>query len=81
MLIVLNFNPLRSFYIRGLDTTTRGPNPAREAIHPVYKAILQTTIHGPNPAREYILYKQWKINWQQPFHLVECNTSQNNRNT
>jgi len=59
MLIVIHFNPLRSFfYIRALKTTACGTNPAREAIHPACKAILQTTDRGPNPAPEYILYKQ-----------------------
>jgi len=52
MLIVIHFNPLRSFlYIRDLQITTRGPTPAREAIHPACEAILQTTVHGPNPTR------------------------------
>jgi len=56
MLIVIHFNLLRSFfYIRGLQTTACGPNPAREVIHPACEAILKTTDRGPNPAREYIL--------------------------
>jgi len=56
MLSVIHFNPLRSFfYIRGLQTTARGPNPARDAIYPACEAILQTTEHGPNLIREYIL--------------------------
>jgi len=50
MLIVIHFNPLRSFfYIMGLQTT------AREAINLACTTILQTTGRGPNPAREYIL--------------------------
>jgi len=53
MLIAIYFNPLRSFfYIRGLQTTARGPNAAREAIHPACEAILQTKDRGPNPAGE-----------------------------
>jgi len=56
MLIVIHFNPLRSFiYIRSLQTTVRGPNPAREVIYPACEAILQTMDRGPNLAREYIL--------------------------
>jgi len=40
-LIVIHFNPLRSFfYNRGLQITAHGPNPAREAIHPACEAIL-----------------------------------------
>jgi len=56
MLIVIHFNPLRSFfYIRGLQTTARGPNPALEVIYPVCEAILQTTERGANLVLEYIL--------------------------
>jgi len=56
MLIVIHFNPLRSFfYIRGLQTTARGPNPARQAIYPVCEAILHSIECGPNLFREYIL--------------------------
>jgi len=56
MLIVIHFNLLRSFfYTRCLQTTTHGPNPVQEIIHPACEAFLQTTDHGPNPAREYIL--------------------------
>jgi len=56
MLIFIHFNPLRSFfYIRGLQTTACGANPAREVIDPACQDILQTTGCGPNPSREYIL--------------------------
>ena len=56
MHIVIHFNSFRSFfYIRGLQTTARGPNPAREAIHPACEDILQTADRGTNLAPEYIL--------------------------
>jgi len=54
MLIVIHFNPLRSFfYIRGVQTTARGPIPARESIYPAFEAILQTTERGKNVVHEY----------------------------
>ena len=56
MLIVIHFNPLRSFfYIRGHQTTASRPNPAREAIYPACETILQTAERGPNLVCEYIL--------------------------
>jgi len=56
MLIVIYFNLLRSFfYIRVLQITAPGPNPAREAIHSACEAIHQTTERGLNPVRECIL--------------------------
>ena len=81
MLIVVHFNPLRSFYTRGLETTARGPNLACEAIHPACKAILQLwSADQIRPANTFCINNE-KLIHEKLFHLVECNISENNHYT